>query len=127
MANEIIQHGDDWYAVWNTNTDLPECWGTKAEIEEYLVEQIEEDFRQRAKHEIEVMLPRRFGRAFIRGTSSMVGGSLDANSTVLYGGIGQVKVSDLPEFLASWVEDETRDMGGRFERMDLVRRWKDGE
>lgn len=39
----LIEVGDGRYCVWSTNTDGPLAWGSKEEIDEYLLEEVNND------------------------------------------------------------------------------------
>lgn len=88
-----VNKEDDFYVYWSDIVDAPHCWGTKAEVSDYM-KRIWDDTSFG-----------RWERADLTGTSSMVGYH-DWDSGFIYKQLGFLKRSNLGEFLASYDKEE---------------------
>lgn len=95
MSNTIYRPdpADDFFVVWNNNSDQPECWGPQAEVVGYLVErELEGLLRKAMKAPFEVA--ERVKRVIERGTSS--------RASVLVGSYGSLPVEGIRAYLDTY-------------------------
>jgi len=97
---------EDFFVVWNSNSDQPECWGPQAEVVEYLVEREMEDLLRKAM-KVPFEVAEHVRRVIERGSSP--------RGSVLVGSYGSIPIEGMRAYLDTY-DAET----GEFDRSMVV-------
>lgn len=100
-----VEREADMYCLWSIRGDGPVAWGTKAEVEQYLTEDIDRELAEERQRRIDA-IPERFRRADDFGSSDRMGSGWWGISMVMPQ--GTLERPKMREFLESY--DEPSDL-----------------